>query len=81
MTQTYKYLHFVTLQSLVNWSVAHLLNSDIGFTKHYPFVKIGDVIHRKTTLVSIEDKTRELIREKRERVSGFSAFSSLLRFA
>lgn len=57
MTQTYKYLHFVTLQSLVNWSVAHLLNSDIGFTKHYPFVKIGDVIRRSTTLVSIEDKT------------------------
>lgn len=57
MTPTYKYLHFVTLQSLVNWSVAHLLNSDIGFTKHYPFVKIGDVIRRNTTLVSIEDKT------------------------
>lgn len=57
MTQTYKYLHFVTLQSLVNWSVAYLLNSDIGFTKHYPFVKIGDVIRRNTTLVSIEDKT------------------------
>lgn len=57
MTQVYKYLHFVTLQSLVNWSVAHLLNSDIGFTKHYPFVKIGDVIRRNTTLVSIEDKT------------------------
>lgn len=57
MTQTYKYLHFVTLQSLVNWSVAHLLNRDIGFTKHYPFVKIGDVIRRNTTLVFIEDKT------------------------
>ena len=57
MTQTYKYLHFVTLQSLVNWSVAHLLNRDIGFTRHYPFVKIGDVIHRNTTLVTIEDKT------------------------
>lgn len=57
MTMQHKYLHFVTLQSLVNWSVAHLLNSDIGFTKHYPFVKIGDVIRRNTTLVSIEDKT------------------------
>ena len=57
MTQTYKYLHFVTLQSLVNWSVAHLLNRDIGFTRHYPFVKIGDVIHRNTTLVTIDDKT------------------------
>lgn len=57
MTQTYKYLHFVTLRSLVNWSVAHLLNRDIGFTRHYPFVKIGDVIHRNTTLVTIENKT------------------------
>lgn len=57
MTQTYKYLHFVTLRSLVNWSVAHLLNRDIGFTRHYPFVKIGDVIHRTATLVTIDDKT------------------------
>lgn len=57
MTKTYKYLHFVTFQSLVNWSVAHLLNRDIGFTRHYPFVKIGDVIHRNATLVTIEDKT------------------------
>ena len=56
MIQTYKYLHFVTLQSLVNWSVAHLLNRDIGFTRHYPFVKIGDVIHRNATLVTIDDK-------------------------
>ena len=55
MTQTYKYLHLVTLQSLVNWSVAHLLNRDLGFTKQYSFVKIGDLIHRSSELVTIKD--------------------------
>ena len=55
MTQTYKYLHFVTLQSLVNWSVAHLLNRDLGFTKQYSFVKIGDLIHRSSELITIKD--------------------------
>lgn len=55
MTQTYKYLHFVSFQSLVNWSVAHLLNRDLGFTKHYPFVRIGDVLRRSAMLVTIED--------------------------
>lgn len=55
MTQTYKYLHFISFQSLVNWSVAHLLNRDLGFTKHYPFVRIGDVLRRSAMLVTIED--------------------------
>lgn len=55
MTQTYKYLHFVTLQSLVNWSVAHLLNRDLGFTKQYSFIKIGDLIHRSSELITIKD--------------------------
>lgn len=55
MTQTYKYLHFISFQSLVNWSVAHLLNRDLGFTKHYPFIRIGDVLCRSALPVTIED--------------------------
>ena len=55
MTQTYKYLHFISFQSLVNWSVAHLLNRDLGFMKHYPFIRIGDVLCRSALPVTIED--------------------------
>ena len=54
-TSTYKYLHVVSFQSLINWSVSHLLNRDLGFTKHYSFVRIGDLIHRSSELVTIED--------------------------
>ena len=55
ISKTNKYLHFVSFQSLINWSVAHLLNRDLGFTKHYSFVRIGDLIHRSSELVVIED--------------------------
>ena len=55
MAQKYKQLHFVTLQSLVNWSVAHLINRDLGFTKKFPFARIGDVITRSTLLIHVED--------------------------
>ena len=50
-----KYLNLVYLRDLFDWSVAHLLNKDIGFTKHYPLVRIGDVIRRSTLLVIIKD--------------------------
>lgn len=55
MAQKYKQLHFVTLQSLVNWSVAHLINRDLGFTKKFPFARIGDIITRSTLLIHVED--------------------------
>lgn len=48
-------MHLVSFQSLINWSVAHLLNRDLGFTKNYSFVRIGDLIHRSSELVTIED--------------------------
>lgn len=55
MDSQYKHIHFVTFQSLINWSVAHLLNRDLGFTKRYSFVRIGDLIHRSSELVTIKD--------------------------
>lgn len=55
---TYKYLQFVPFQSLVNWSVAHLLNRDLGFTQHYPLIRIGEVIHRSIIPVNVEDNIR-----------------------
>ena len=50
-----KRISIVTFRDLFDWSVAHLLNKDIGFTKHYPIVRIGDVIRRSTLLVTVED--------------------------
>lgn len=58
MLQNYKYLQFTPFQSMTEWSVAHLLNRDLGFTKQYPFVKIGDVIQRSAVLVTIEDNVQ-----------------------
>ena len=55
MAQNYKYLQFAPFQSMIEWSVAHLLNRDLGFTKRYPFVRIGDVIQRCAVLITIED--------------------------
>lgn len=55
MDPKYKHIHLVSFQSLVNWSVAHLLNKELGFTKQYPFVRIGDLIHRSSELVNVED--------------------------
>lgn len=50
-----KRISIVTFRDLFDWSVAHLLNKDISFTKHYPIVRIGDVIRRSTLLVTVED--------------------------
>ena len=56
MLQNNKYLHLVSLQSLINWSVAHLISRDLGFTKKFPFIRIGDIISRSTILITVEDE-------------------------
>ena len=55
MTPTYNYLHFVPLCNLINWSVAHLLESDLGFSDKYPFVKIGDILYRNSDTITVAD--------------------------
>ena len=54
-TTTYNYLHWVSLSNLINWSVAHLLENDLGFSNKYPFVKIGDILYRNTDTIIVAD--------------------------
>ena len=52
---TYNYLHWVSLRNLINWSVAHLLENDLGFSNKYPFVRIGDILYRNTDTITVAD--------------------------
>lgn len=54
MAQKYKQLHFVTLQSLVNWSVAYLIKNDT-LTSTFPTVSIGTFLKRNKTVIDVLD--------------------------
>lgn len=54
MTQTYKYLHFVTLRSLVNWSVAYLIKNNT-LSSNFPMVSIGTFLTRNKTAVDVKN--------------------------
>lgn len=50
-----RYLHIVPYQNLINWSVAHILGNDLGFTNRYPFVSIGVLLKPSRNIVIIKD--------------------------
>lgn len=52
---TMRYLHMVLYQNLPNWSVAHILGNDLGFTNRYPFVSIGVLLKPSRNIVIIKD--------------------------
>lgn len=54
MTQTYKYLHFVTLRSLVNWSVAYLIKNNT-LSSNFPMVSIGTFLTRNKTAIDVKN--------------------------
>ena len=54
MTQTYKYLHLVTLQSLVNWSVAYLIKNNT-LSSNFPMVSIGTFLTRNKTAIDVKN--------------------------
>lgn len=57
MAQKYKQLHFVTLQSLVNWSVAYLIKNNTR-TSTFPMVSIGTFLKRNKTVIDVLDNVR-----------------------
>ena len=57
MAQKYKQLHFVTLQSLVNWSVAYLIKINTR-TSTFPMVSIGTFLKRNKTVIDVLDNVR-----------------------
>lgn len=50
-----RYLHLVPYQHLPNWSVAHVLGNDLGFTNRYPLVSIGALLKLVHNIVIIKD--------------------------
>ena len=48
-------LHIVPYRDLPNWSVAHILGNDLGFTNRYPFVSIGVLLEPSHNIVIIKD--------------------------
>ena len=55
MTTKHKYLHFVSFQSLINWSVAYQLSLENRYSDKYPSVKIGSFLSRNKTMVDVKD--------------------------
>ena len=53
-----RYLHIVPYQDLPNWSVAHILGNDLGFTNRYPFVSIGVLLKPSRNIVIIKDNVK-----------------------
>lgn len=49
-------MHLVSFQSLINWSVAYLLETELGYNNKYPLVPISAFLSRNKTNVDIQDK-------------------------
>lgn len=50
-----KYIKTTPFSELFNWSVQYLTETNIGFNKRYPLMRIGEFLTRNKTAVSIED--------------------------
>ena len=51
----YNYLRFARFKGLENWSVQYTLNNRLDFNKKYSQVKIGSLLKRNKTIVTIKD--------------------------
>jgi restriction endonuclease S subunit len=52
----YKYLHFVPLIQLINWSAKQLLNNDFSYSNKYELIEIGTFLTRNKTGIEIENE-------------------------
>ena len=55
MLNAMKYISTVPFSGLFNWSVQHLNDSKIAFSKAYPMMRIGEFLKRNKTAVTIQD--------------------------
>lgn len=51
----YKFLHFVNIKSIPNWSVQYADEEDLGFTRRFPMAKIGSFLTRRKEAIDIQD--------------------------
>jgi hypothetical protein len=50
-------LEFIYFKDVVNWSVAHLLESQFQYNKNFKLEKIGSFLKRNKTQIILNDKT------------------------
>lgn len=55
MLSAMKYISIVPFSGLFNWSVQYLNDSKISFSKAYPMIRIGELLMRNKTAVTIQD--------------------------
>lgn len=54
----YSYLRFARFKEIANWSVNHILGTNLGFTDAFPMTPIGQIIERSQNSIEIEDEVR-----------------------
>ena len=51
----YSYLRFARFKEIANWSVNHILGTNMGFTNAFPMTPIGQIIERSQKSIGIDD--------------------------
>ena len=52
---SYKFLHFVNINNIPNWSVQYADEENLGFTRKYPMVKIGSFLVKSRDIIDVRD--------------------------
>lgn len=52
---SYKFLHFVNINNIPNWSVQYADEENLGFTREYPMVKIGSFLVKSRDIIDVQD--------------------------
>lgn len=52
---SYKFLHFVNIKDIPNWSVQYAVEEDLGFTRKFPMAKIGSFLVKSRDVIEVQD--------------------------
>ena len=55
---SYRFLHFVNIKDIPNWSVQYADEENLGFTRKYPMAKIGSFLTRIKEAIDIQDDVK-----------------------
>ena len=52
---SYRFLHFVNIKNIPNWSVQYADEENLGFTRKYPMAKIGSFLVKSRDIIDVQD--------------------------
>lgn len=52
---SYRFLHFVNIKDIPNWSVQYADEENLGFTRKYPMAKIGSFLVKSGDTIEVQD--------------------------